>query len=567
MRYFGMSFLKIKYSSRLLLASVLSGILLLAIACGSDTAPAPAPAPYVAPTAVPAIAPTAVPVATSKPKTVPSTSGPQKGGILRFAARPLAELKTFDGHYRSMFGEYHTNYLLYDNLVRLDANGNINPGLASSWNISADGKSVDFSLVKGAKFQDGSDFNAQAVKYNMDRLMDPEVQSPGRAGVSAISSVTVVDDDTVRFNLSNPFRPLLAQLTLQAGWISSPTAVEKYNAYSNRNSDYGKNPAGTGPFLLTTWEPGQRVTFERNPNYWGEGLPYLDGVDFIGAANEVKMAMIRTDEADLMELSPWAMRELKKVEGNPNVKVILLPSGRHHYVEVDSNWGALADKKVRQAMGWGIDRETAVDIVFDGKGTPAYGPENIGWWAYDIDEMKKIMDYDPSKAKELLAEAGHANGLTLPMWCRGDGEAEKSFCEIWQAMMREIGITLELKMLPYAEIKVARAEGLVHMESFWFTPRGDIHGRFAAQYHSTGWGNFHKYKNLEVDALLDEASTIFDVAKAGNMYRDIQKIVVSDAPRLFTAHPDAAVVTTSRVQGFEYASDMILRMQDIWVNK
>ena len=134
-------------------------------------------------------------------------------------------------------------------------------------------------------------------------------------------------------------------------------------------------------------------------------------------------------------------------------------------------------------------------------------------------------------------------------------------------MMGEIGITLELTMVPYAEIKVARAEGLVRMESFWFTPRGDIHGRFAAQFHSGGWGNFHKYKNPEVDALLDEAATIFDTAKAGNMYRDIQKIVISDAPRLFTAHPDAAVVTTSRVQGFEYASDMILRLQDIWIKK
>ena len=109
-----MGFLKIKYSSRLLLATMLSTVLMMAMACGSDTTPAPAPAPYVAPTAVPAVAPTAVPVATVAKAAVAPSSGPQKGGVLRFAARPLAELKTFDAHYRSMFGEYHTNYLLYD---------------------------------------------------------------------------------------------------------------------------------------------------------------------------------------------------------------------------------------------------------------------------------------------------------------------------------------------------------------------------------------------------------------------------------------------------------------------
>ncbi len=538
-----------------ILGGVLAIALAVSLACAGEDAPTPAPQPTARP------APTAAP-------TVPmAMDAPQVGGVLRFAARPLAEMESLDAVYRKAFGEYHTDYLLYDNLVALDATGNIQPGLAKSWQISADGKTVTFNLEQGVRFQDGTLFTAQAVKWNMERLLDPEVQSTGRGDFLTLTSVDVVDDYTVRFNLSEPWRPLLASLTLQGGWMSSPTAVESYNSYSDRTGDYAKNPTGTGPFKLARWEPGQRIVMERNPSYWKQGLPYLDGVDFIGAANEVKMAMLRTNEADLMELSPWAMRELKKVEGNLDVKVVALASGRHHYVEIDTNWEVLQNVKVRQAIGFAVDRITAVDVVFDGRGTPAYGPENIGWWAYDPDEMKQVMDYNPQKARQLLSEAGFPNGLTLPMWCRSDGEAEKSFCEIWQAMMADVGITLDMTLVPYADVKIGRAEGRVHMESFWFTPRGDVHGRFGAQYHSKGWANFLKSNTPGMDALIEEAATVFDVPKAAALYRTLQKIAVEDASRIFIAHPDAAVVTTARVQNFEYASDMILRMQELWLEQ
>ena len=551
-----------------MLSGMVAAVLAVSLACAGDEAPAPQPQPTARPAPTVAPAPTATPrpAPTATPTQVVST-GPQTGGVLRFAARPLSELRSFDPVFRAQFGEYHVDYLLYDNLVVLDPGGNIQPELARGWNISDDGRSVTFNLEQGVQFQDGTAFNAEAVKWNMERTIDPEVQSTGRNDFLTLTSVDVVDDSTVRFNLTEPWRPLLASLTLQGGWMASPTAVQTYNGYSDRLSDFGKNPTGTGPFTLRVWDPGQRVVVDRDPGYWKEGLPYLDGVDFIGAPNEVKMAMIRTNEADLMELSPWAMRELRKIEGNPNVKAFVLPSGRHHYVEFDTNWGALQDKNVRQAMGFAIDRETAVDVIFDGRGTPAYGPENTGWWAYDPDEMQQVMKYDTQKARQLLSQAGYADGLTLPMWCRADGEAERAFCEFWQAMMRDVGITVDMTLRPYADIIVARNEGLVRMESFWFTPRGDVHGRFGIQFHSTGWGNFYGYNNPEVDRLIEEAATVFDIPRARQMYRDLQKMVIEDASRVFTAHPDAAVVTTARVQNFQYAADMILRMQDLWLSQ
>ncbi len=546
------------------LGAALAVLLAVSLACAAEETATPAapatPVPPVAPTAAPA--PTIAPAPTAVVK-----AGPQRGGVLRFGTRPLAELGTLDGHYRKNYGEYWIDYSLYDNLVVLDADGNIQPELAKSWETSADGKTVTFKLEAGIKFQDGTDFNAEAVKWNMDRLMDPEVQSTARLSFLALESVEVVDDSTVRFHLSKPWRPLLAALTLQGGWMSSPTAVMKYDSYADRQGDYGKNPTGTGPFKLREWKPGDIVVIDRNPNYWKEGRPYLDGIVYIGAASEVRMTLVRTGEAHLMEPSPFAMRDLRLVENNPEIKIIGQPSGRHHWVELDTNWGPLQNKKVRQAIGFALDREAAVDVIFDGRGRPAYGPEGSGWWAYDPEEFKQIMHYDPQRSKALLAEAGYPDGLTLPMWCRSDGEAEKAFCEFWQSMMASVGITIDMTMVPYADVKVARNEGVVHMESLWYTPRGDPHARFGAQYHSTGVANYARFKNAEMDRLIEEAATIFDLAKAADLYAKAQRLAMEESPRIYTAHPDAYVVARKNVQDFVYAADLIIRLRDLWLSQ
>ncbi len=552
-----------------ILVAALGLLAIAAMACSSSATPTAAPKPTAAPAPTAATAATATPrpAATATATAVSASAGPKYGGVFRFATRPLAEILTLDSHYRAAFGEYFVDFVLYDNLVDLAPDGKILPKLARSWDFSADGKTVTFKLQPNVKFQDGTPLNAQAVKWNLDRVIDPKVGAFDRASLLTLQSVETPDDSTVVLRLTQPWRPLLVTLTLQSGWMSSPTAVQKYNSYADRIGDYGKHPTGTGPFKLKEWKAGDRITVEKNPSYWISGKPYLDGMDFIGVVSEVQMAMVRTGEADIMEPSPWAMRDLRNVQNNPLVKIIGAPSGREHYVELDTNWGALKDVRVRQAIGYAIDRDTAVKVVFDGKARPILAPEPSGWWAYDENAIKPLMGYNVTKAKQLLADAGYANGITLPMWCRSDGESERTFCEIWQSMMSAAGITVDMTLRPFADITNARNKGEVHMESLWFTPRGDPHNRFGLMYITKGGFNYDFYSNPAMDKLIGDAAIEFDTAKANAIYQQAYVLAVKDSPRVFIAAMDAYVVTSAKVRNFAYAADLIIRLQDVWLDQ
>ena len=186
-------------------------------------------------------------------------------------------------------------WLVFNSLVKQTPTEPVSPDLAESWSISDDGRVITYRLQEGVKFQDGTDFNAQAVKWNYDRFRDDEVQSVRKNQLPPLERVEVVDDNTLRMYLEVAFRPFLANLTLRPGQMASPTAVDAANSYADRNGDFGKRPVGTGPFILDEWVPDQRFVLSRNPNYWEEGLPYLDGirVPIIGD-KQIQFAMLRT---------------------------------------------------------------------------------------------------------------------------------------------------------------------------------------------------------------------------------------------------------------------------------
>jgi peptide/nickel transport system substrate-binding protein len=495
-------------------------------------------------------------------------TGPQSGGDLRFVTRDIGQTRTLDSTYRRAYIEYFMDFAIYDNLVELGSDGSIQASLAETWEIAPDGRSVTFNLIGGAQFTDGTPLNAEAVKYNIDRAIDPEVQSSARVNLLVVNSAEVLDSDTVRLNLDSPWRPLLADLTNQAGWVASPDAIQKTNSYSDPTGNFGKNPVATGPFKLREWRPGDRIVVERNDNYWDAGKPYLDSILFFSAPQEVRVAMIRTGEADVMSVDTWGARDLALLENNPNVVISGGPSSRHIYLELDTNWGPLQDKKVRHAISFALDRQTMVDNLLAGKGRTAHGPEGGGlWWEYPREEFQQMVRYDPARARTLLAEAGYSNGLTLPMWCRSDSSAERTYCETLQAMLGAVGIDLELTLVRYADVVVARNNGQVRIETLGFFPRGDPHGRFGAVFHTKGWGNFAKYVNPDVDRRIEEAATIFDQAEAKAKYLELYRIVMDDMPRVFWAEPDRFFLTRSNVKGFVDRADTIDRVHELWIEK
>ena len=218
---------------------------------------------------------------------------PVRGGTLRIGWIPGA--KTLDPHFSVEFSERHVYYLVFNTLVALDRGFNVVPELARSWQVSPDGKRVTFQLQRGVKFHDGTDFNADSVKWNIERILDPQTKSPQRAQLEpAIASVAVVDPYTVAVELKKPFAPLLAALAERPGFMVSPGAAQKLG------QDFGQRPVGTGPFRVVEWLRDSQVTLERFPDYWEKGKPYLDRVIYrVVPDPTVRLTMVRTGEVDI----------------------------------------------------------------------------------------------------------------------------------------------------------------------------------------------------------------------------------------------------------------------------
>lgn len=202
---------------------------------------------------------------------VASAQGSRPGGTLTAALD--TEPPTLDPHLSGSAVDRQVFQNLYDKLVDTNASLAVVPMLATSWTISPDAKTVTFKLQQGVTFQDGTPFNAEAVKYNFDRMeFDPKFPSVRRSELGPMTGVTVVDPYTVQIALERPYSPLLYVLTDRAGMMVSPAAAQK------EGLDYAQHPVGTGPFSFVERLPQDHITLRRNPTYWAKGLPYLDQI-------------------------------------------------------------------------------------------------------------------------------------------------------------------------------------------------------------------------------------------------------------------------------------------------
>ena len=221
--------------------------------------------------------------------------GIDRGGTLRIASGD--DLMSMDASFASGGLTNAIGFTVFGTIIKLGKDGDLQPELAESWSVAADSKSVTFNLRDDVNFHDGSKFDANAVKWNWDRILDDNVGSSLRSRLDAVQSVEVVDSSTVKINLKFPFRPFMSFLTELPGMIHSPDAVNKNNGYSDRNSDYGKNPVGAGAFEFGEWTVGNRITVTKNADYFVDGAPYLDEIVWqIIPDSNVRLSMVRTGE-------------------------------------------------------------------------------------------------------------------------------------------------------------------------------------------------------------------------------------------------------------------------------
>ncbi|PND18559.1 ABC transporter substrate-binding protein [Ensifer sp. MMN_5] len=481
----------------------------------------------------------------------------------------IAEPQSLDPHTVTATNDFRILVNVYDGLVRFkDGTLEVEPALAESWKISDDGKTYTFKLRQGVKFHDGSDFDAEAVKFNFDRMLkkDHPFYDTGPFPLSfnfaSVEAVNVLDEYTVEFRLSEAFAPFLSNLAYPTGLIVSPAAVEKHG------KEYGRSPSGTGPFKFVEWLSNQRVVVERNPDYW-DGAAKLQAVVFrpITDAN-TRVAEMMAGGIDVMvEVPP---DNLATFEQDANFAVAEQAGPHVWFAILNTKEGPFADKRVRQAANYAVNKQTLVDDVLQGTATVAAGPipPAFNW----VEGSVEPYAHDPEKAKALLAEAGVENPqVTFYVTEGGSGMLDPiTMGAAIQADLQAVGFKVKIETYEWNTF-LGRVnpglEGKADMaEMAWMTNDPDTVPYLTLRTDAMpdkGGFNSGYYSNPQLDELLEKARRSTDQGERGKLYGEVQSIVHDDAPWLFVANWKQNAVTTAAVKGFKLQPSFLLDLHDV----
>jgi len=482
----------------------------------------------------------------------------------------IAEPKSLDPHAVTAVNDFRILMNVYDGLVRYKSGTlAVEPALATGWTISDDAKVYTFTLRDGVTFHDGTPFDAAAVKFNFDRMLDDKNPYhdtgpfPLSFFFSAVDKVEAPDPKTVVFHLKEPYAPFLSNLAYPTGLMVSPAAVKKYE------KDFGRHPVGTGPFRFVEWESNSKVVVEANPDYW-DGAPSLQAVVFrpITDAN-TRVAEMLSGGIDMMvEVPP---DNLATFEKDPSFTVSEEAGPHLWFLILNAKSGPMADKRVRQAVNYAIDKTALVDNVLQGTAEVAAGPTPPAFaWAYD--DSLQPYPYDPAKAKSLLKAAG-AEGASLTFYVTEGGSGmldPVAMGSAIQADLAAVGLKVKIETYEWNTFlgKVNPGlEGKADMaEMAWMTNDPDTLPYLALRtgaFPDKGGFNSGYYSNPKVDKLLEEARRETDQKKRAALYRQMQEIVHDDAPWAFIANWKQNAVTGAQVQGFELQPSFFLLLHDV----
>src|SRR5215216_7307669 len=466
-----------------------------------------------------------------------------------------AEPPELDPNLSSAYVDRQVMASLYDKLVDLDQDGEIVPMLAKSYDVSDDGTVYTFKLREGITFHDGTEFNAEAVKVNLDRYQQED--SVRSTEVEPIESVEVIDPMTVRVTLSEPFAPFLAVLTDRAGIIASPKAIEE------NNGRISKDPVGTGPFKFVERVRGDHITVKKNPDYWREGLPKLDKIIYRGIEDEnVQYQNLQSGELDLIDSIPLV--EVKDLQESGDYRVSIEPGLGYNGIWLNVTRPPFDNERLRQAVDRLVDRQAVAKAALRNVGgTPANSPFSKQIWAYG-----KSDEYPPPSvedAKQLLKEAGKPNGFSFTFKVAAGDPVLQQIGQIIQSNLKPAGIKVKLEQVEFGTLLEQNTSGDFEAMLLGWSGRIDPDLNIYSFAVTDGDFNASGYSNPEVDKLLGDARTTSDRDKRKQLYDQVMEILHEEAPYVYLYHSnlttDFAMQPT--VKGFEPYPDGILRLAGV----
>ena len=443
------------------------------------------------------------------------------------------------------------------------------PGLAQSWDISRDGLTYTFKLRPNVKFHDGTPLTAEAVRFCFERQMNDKgpYYATGtypyvKGFLGNVAGVEVIDPLTVQIKLKSPLTPFLQYLAHHSLYIYSPEALKKYG------KDIVKNPVGTGPFKLETWEPGVKVVLARNDQYWG-GAPKIRQAIYVPIIEaQARLAAVKTGEIDLtMDVPPDSLAELRK---DPDIVVAETNSSAVWYVTLNTRHPILKDKRVRQALNYAVNKDAIIRDILKSTAIVARGPLSPVYGAY-YEETLRAYPYDLEKARALLKEAGHPNGFELTFMVPESGSGMQSPVEmatVIQANLGQIGVRAKIQTMEWGAYLKKYLEAPDMAEMSWNPSIGDPDHMMYMLLSSDRFPpafNAGFFQNDKVDELLRKGRTTIDEKARIPLYREAQKLVVEEAPWIFVDHGKQVIVHRKRVQGFRLHPNFDLVLTQVWL--
>ena len=475
----------------------------------------------------------------------PEAKDARQGGTLTVGS--LVEPPGLEPFHQGADARIRVTVLMYQGLFYEAVDGEAAPLLAESYEASPDKLIYTIKLRQGVKFHTGQPMTARDVAYSYNYIRDPKNGSPGAGDFTVITAIDAVDEATVRITLSQPNASLPMTLgnkygaVIPAGYFDAADAKTKLNQAS----------VGTGPFKLVEFKPNSNLMLARNPDYWEKGAPYLDQINFVSIPNSASMLVGLTNKrVDLALLN--RPQDVRQVEKTPGLKTERWPSLNQKAVDLGSEYGPLADARVRQAIALGVDKDEVMRASIGGLGQVigtmvAAMQERWGLPLAEVPNQKA----DVESAKKLLAEAGHANGLELNLTTIIGYDWMDPAAVTMREQLARIGVKLNIQRVELGVwIKNFQSKQMGFTFNDWAT-QPDPNLLFYRHFRMAPEGaDFRNWKNEKASRLLDEGRAENDPAKRKAIYLEFQKEMARSVPTIMLFSADLVTVRSEKVRNY-----------------
>jgi len=453
------------------------------------------------------------------------------------------DAKSLDPHATNDVASSNVMAQIYENLVALNDKGEVVPMLAESFK-RLDPLTYEFKLKKGVKFHNGEELKASDVKFSLERALSPLGASIAHiVGEIDPAGFKIVDDYTIIVKTKTPFAGFLPSLAHTGGSILNEKAVKA------AGKDYSQQPVGTGPFKFTKWAKGDRVELERFDDFHGSKPQFKNMVIRVIVEPTNRAIELESGSVDIAyEIST---NDLKRIQENKDLKLLRIMDNSITHLGMNTTKKPFDDVRVRQAISYAVDSKLVVDTVWRGIGTAAVGPipTNVKY----SNKSLKSHEYNPEKAKQLLAEAGLPNGFKTTIWTN-DKKERIDMATIIQNELKQVGIIVDIKVMEWGAFLDGTNKGEQEMYMIgWNSQINDPDMSLYAMFHSSKFGaggNRPFYKNSKVDGLIEQGRQMPDSEARQTLYYELQDMINADAPWIYLNAGEQVVGTKKTIKGF-----------------